>query len=829
MGATAGTANATRNGEATYDIAFTLPPDRLVPSLGISYSHVRGNGLMGMGFALSGFPTIQRCNRTLAQDGVASPLIGNDTGDDGYCFDGNRLKLVTGTYGQPNSTYRTELEIFARITANGTASAISSWTVELRDGLIQEFGGTTNSRIIPTGSAQARIWALNRTRDRVGNYVDFDYYFEPENGTYRPKSVAYTGNSVQGVTPSTRVDFVYETAPRTDPIYYYGYNTLLSTESKRLQRIDVVHIATPEVVRSYQLTYEANGGAGSRSRLNSLQECSAGDCLAATTFQWVNATSGWGAETATGFTNPSHTSQLVMDFDNDGQSDIVYPSTATSGTGTWMVMRGSNTGLQAPLNTTAPNWNFGSAQVIEWDGDGRGDILVPCSNGTTWCVFYQRSGAVFAAPLDTGITIAQPSTTSPFEWLGADVNGDGRSDLVRIGRPSSGPHFVKVRIRSGAGYLPEVTAYEASGLDFDFNLASVILGRNATGSRVDFDGDGREDFYAYVQTSGPLGIAVFRGFDGPAGATPNYVQYTGMLEFAEPWQQHGDLNGDGLTDLVEKLDGYAIRMFPANGQGVSTQAIQGPAVGDGWGGVIAVTDWDADGRADILGDSVSSTWEVARSFGNSFPPDYTDTGMSSAGTQVALSADVNGDGLPDLIRTVQSAAYEWRVRLHSGVVPDLLDRVTDGLGTSSTSTIAAPGATIRSIHRTPSLPHTLRATTTDRRSAWSATPRMTVSVARIQSVSSTKAAFSTWRAAVSWDSPSARFTTAATTAFCARRSAPLSRRTDASCRRNSPPPASRFTSEARLSVLTPTVPVSAPDTSPIQAVKRSISTAIRAT
>ncbi|MGH8174770.1 MAG: hypothetical protein ACREV5_00740 [Steroidobacter sp.] len=50
VGATAGRANVTRNGAATYDVQLALPPDRLMPSLGISYSHVRGNGLLGIGF-----------------------------------------------------------------------------------------------------------------------------------------------------------------------------------------------------------------------------------------------------------------------------------------------------------------------------------------------------------------------------------------------------------------------------------------------------------------------------------------------------------------------------------------------------------------------------------------------------------------------------------------------------------------------------------------------------------------------------------------------------------------------------------------------------------
>lgn len=518
VGATAGTANVTRNGAATYDIQLTLPPDRLMPSLGVSYSHMRGNGLLGMGFALSGFSTIQRCSRTLAQDGVSSPVISNDQGDDGYCLDGNRLMLVGGTYGQPNSTYRTELETFARITAYGSSSAITSWTVERRDGLIQEFGATTDSRIIGPGATHARVWAVNRTRDRAGNYVDFRYQYESQNGAYRPLEVAYAGNMLQGIAPSTRVAFVYETATRIDPIYQYRYVGGVTVESKRLARIDVVHTATDEAVRTYQLTYETNGGAGSRARLSSLQECSAGDCLAATQFEWVNGTASWGAEIAMGALNPALYSTLVMDFDNDGQDDILYPSTAASGAGTWLVMRGSNTGLQAPVNTTAPNWNHSAAQVMEWDGDGLPDVLVPCSNGTTWCVFYQRTGVapnrVFASvPLDIGIVIAQQPNLTPAHWLAADVDGDGRSDLVRSGYAGGAGH-IGVRIRSGSGFQPEIIAHVAGGITLG-TFGSLISAKRRSASRIDFDGDGREDFYIYGNTAQEDGIAIFRAYDLP--------------------------------------------------------------------------------------------------------------------------------------------------------------------------------------------------------------------------------------------------------------------------------------------------------------------------
>jgi hypothetical protein len=455
VGTVQGIHGATRSGAATYDIALKLPRDRLTPEIGISYNHARGNSLLGVGMALSGFSTIQRCPRTNAQDTLGSPVTG-DTATDGYCLDGNRLRLATGTYGAAGSTYRTEIETFSRVTPQLGSNSIDSWTVETADGLIHEYGVTTDSRVMSVGSTpRPRIWAKNRTRDRVGNYIDYSYTLDP-NGSYRVNEVRYSGNSMQGIAPSTRVVFVYESATRPDPLYQYRQadgtaGAGLIVEFKRLDRIDVIHDATSHVIRTYELSYDPAGGAGGRSRLSSVQECSAGDCLPATTFQWVNGTGGWFAETSAGATFPAPGSTIVMDFDNDGQEDILYPSSAASGGGTWMVLRGSNGGYLPPFNTTAPNWNHANAQVIEWDGDGAADLLVPCSNGTTWCVFYQRTGVApnvtfVSTPLNTNIAIAQPGTTSPNEWLAVDVDGDGRSDLVRTNKaPTGTPQSMALR------------------------------------------------------------------------------------------------------------------------------------------------------------------------------------------------------------------------------------------------------------------------------------------------------------------------------------------------------------------------------------------------
>lgn len=701
VGVTRGDADVTRNGNATYDVELTLPPDRLTPSIAISYSHARGNGLLGMGFALSGFSLIQRCGLTIAQDGVTAPVLGQDRFGEGYCLDGKRLRQTAGPmYAAPGSEYDTEEASLARITAHGDGVVILSWTVETRDGLIHEYGATTDSRVYPVGDDVPRLWALNRTRDRAGNYIDFVYIKDSSDGSYRPSEIRYAGNQPpnqpQQVAPSTRIVFVYETAQRPDPIYQYRQGSGqpgsgIIVEDRRLDRIDIFHEGTPQAIRKYELTYEANGGAGGRSRLSSLQECVAADCFAATNFQWINGQLSWAAEASTGSANTGGTSVLVLDFDNDGQDDILYPSSTTSG-GTWMVMRGSNTGYLAPLNTTASSTNHAAAQVIEWNGDGAGDLLVPCSSGTTWCVFYQRTGSapnqVFnQTPLDTGIAISQLGTTSPLEWLALDFTGDGRSDLVRLAKPPGGDSYVAARIRDGGGFLAEtVEVPHGFNQQFTSDFGNLIAARRSSANRkMDFDGDGAEDFFVYFQGGGTTGATIVCGSDrnGLAGVD-DVVGVCSIFNFgftsaaAMIWP--GDFNGDGLTDVAYPIPGVSWRIHYGNGSGLTFDFVAGPTLASSTVQLAMVADVDADGMSDLLmKPTAGANWLWSRSFGAAFGP-LIDTGISAASTAVPIVSDANGDGLQDLTRADSAAGNGWKLRLHAGVVPDVLDRATDGFG-----------------------------------------------------------------------------------------------------------------------------------------------------
>lgn len=220
-GRTSGTFAVSNSGAATYTIPLWAPPGvgDVQLRLALVYNSRSPNGVMGQGWMLSGLSSITRCNKTWAQDGAPSAVT--NTLADRFCLDGQQLKLTSaaGTYGQPGSTYATEIESFATIVATGSfGSGPASFTVTSKNGLIYDYGLATSNAQIPAGSSGSlRTWALSRVRDRVGNSIVITYTNDTANGSFRVSQIAYPTTST-GQGPFYAVTFGYSARAATDPV-----------------------------------------------------------------------------------------------------------------------------------------------------------------------------------------------------------------------------------------------------------------------------------------------------------------------------------------------------------------------------------------------------------------------------------------------------------------------------------------------------------------------------------------------------------------------------------------------------------------------------------
>src|SRR5215213_7976199 len=237
-------------GQATYRIEIELPPGTggAQPKLALGYAHNVPNGVLGVGWGLSGLSAITRVKATYAVDGFNGAVSYGP--DDRYALDGQRLIDVEGTYGSPGALYYTELQSWSHVRAG--ASELDGFRVVAKSGAVSEYGTTPDSRILAAGGSGGRVWALSATTDLNGNRVEYAYTLDPgggdpQAGQYYVARIAYSSRA-DGTAANRFVDFSYE--PRPDPIadWIGGYPATM------LHRLTAITVSvSEEVVRAYSV------------------------------------------------------------------------------------------------------------------------------------------------------------------------------------------------------------------------------------------------------------------------------------------------------------------------------------------------------------------------------------------------------------------------------------------------------------------------------------------------------------------------------------------------------------------------------------------------
>lgn len=690
VGATSGAFSVSDSGAATYSIPIAIPPGiaGVQPNLSLNYNSNGGNGWLGLGWSIGGLPVIERCPRTEAQDGSADRV--RLTSDDAFCFSGNRLRGTAGTYGANDATYQTEIETFARFTSKtqGGVAGPAWFKMEEKDGLIYEFGNSSDSRILSTNASYtttARLWALRTVRDRSGNTMTFSYQNDgAPNGSFRPSEIVYTSNANTSVTTGAyKIQFHWDSRPSSEITTRYFAGGAI-TETQRLNRIETHYNGGGgfALVRKYQLGYglTTNG----RSAVAAVQECDASSaCLPATQIGWQHAEPGAASEVTTALSIGSLSPYAQrMDLNGDGKQDVVYPNSST-GAWSYALATGSGFGSASNAGGSIYGTNYQKAVQIDYNADGLTDLLIPDSS-SVWQVL-QSTGTSFTT-INTSITA--PSGVGAYTLVG-DIDGDGRQDIAYLVAPA-----LKVRYNTGSGFGSETTlvsGFPSSGGNFGFNFGSPI-------QVADFNADGRADFatgvfrfsceiYGECTYYNRVYSVVSNGsgsYSIVSGTEHNHGTGTAAEQMAQKYLTT-DLNGDGHSDLLSPCGISSSRKWCVRfgtGAGVTDEIDTGHAFPSDLVRIVAV-DWDADGRTDILQAKSSGNWDYFRSTGSVSTPlsAAVSAGISVAYSASAVMADINGDSQPDM--TTMDGSNVLRYRLRLGASRDVATTFMDGFGNSA--------------------------------------------------------------------------------------------------------------------------------------------------
>jgi hypothetical protein len=202
------------------------------------------------------------------------------------------------------------------------------------------------------------------------------------------------------------------------------------------------------------------------------------------------------------------------------------------------VLIGMKPGLNYPSLSVQPTLYGGNTAIGDLNGDGRNDIAVMESYNSRYrvLIYYQNSNGTFDPP--------QVIVTS-LSLLGIkihDMNNDGFSDLVLLGTPP--PAF---------GATGQFAIYKQNPITHTLDAPqqyAISTTYPYSLDIADLNHDGLPDIVVASQGSGNNGLLSFY-FQGPNGSLSPEYKYTSVA-IAGGEVHVGDLNGDGLNDVVVK-------------------------------------------------------------------------------------------------------------------------------------------------------------------------------------------------------------------------------------------------------------------------------------
>ena len=316
-----------------------------------------------------------------------------------------------------------------------------------------------------------------------------------------------------------------------------------------------------------------------------------------------------------------------------GKFGGTFPGVLVSGAGALTLFPGDGKGGFHAPQAIALSGQPGAIAVADFNGDGMPDAAV--ANGAGIAILLGNAGGL-AAP-----TVLSTGGLYPADIVSGDFDGDGKADLVFVSQSLAG------------GSSPGTLAFLKGNGDGTFQ-APITIPAGLTPlslSAVDLNGDGKLDLIFSDSGTNGVGGAVYvamnlggGAFHAPVKVFPAFHAAFGI----------GDVNEDGKLDLVATSDlvgsgESAVSWLPGNGDGtfqapivISTSADTDTA--------ILLHDFNGDGHLDIvLGNQGSETTFMTGNGTGTFSAEMRFLSAAQTEPMFMATADLNGDGKPDLI------------------------------------------------------------------------------------------------------------------------------------------------------------------------------------
>lgn len=317
----------------------------------------------------------------------------------------------------------------------------------------------------------------------------------------------------------------------------------------------------------------------------------------------------------------------VADFDQDGRPDVAM-ACLYSGYDCISVIRNRSTTTSFAASTFATPVTF-QCQVNskplgivsgDYDGDGKPDIAVTCTATNKVAVFRNTaimdtiSSSSFASRVEYSVG------TQPIDIISADIDGDGKSDLITS---NNGGNNVSVLRNTGS----------SGSLGFATNV-NFTTASNPTGLAIgDMNGDTKPD--VIVTNAGSGSISVFR--NTATSGTITSSSFGTRVDLTVGTLPYGvnvaDLDSNGFVDIVSANYGSNTISIIKNAPIPYVASISGSLNVCASGGTTTLSDSSSGG-----------TWSLASSTTATIDPvTGVVTGLAVGSTTVTYSVTIEGE------------------------------------------------------------------------------------------------------------------------------------------------------------------------------------------